>query len=53
MLYKGELNERLSKLGDRLNYAVMPCNQDFIDNFDRTSFNKEMDLIICALRDVK
>jgi len=38
----GEINERLSKLGEQLNHTVMLCHQGAIDTVDMTSFSIEM-----------
>ncbi len=40
-------------LNERLNHTVILCHQGVIDTLDTTSYNKEMSLIICALKDVK
>jgi len=41
----GDINERLSKFGDRLNHTVILCHQGVIDTLDMSSFNEELEII--------
>ncbi|MDF1618602.1 plasmid mobilization protein [Petrocella sp. FN5] len=49
----GDLNERLSILGDRLNHTVILCHRGVIDTVDMTSFLAEMKQIHKLVSDVK
>ena len=49
----GDLNERLSIFGDRLNHTVILCHQGVIDTVDMTSFLVEMKEIHKLVADAK
>lgn len=48
----GNINERLEKLGDKLNQLVIICHQRVVETLDMSWFNNEIDLICRIFDDV-
>ncbi len=49
----GDINKRLSILGERLNHIVILCHKGVIDTVDMTSFTEEIESIRYAIEHVE
>lgn len=49
----GDINKRLSILGERLNHIVILCHKGIIDTVDMTNFTEEIEIISYAIEHVK